>query len=96
MGLWLGGMGTILGAVNFVTTIICMRAPGMTMFWMPMFIWNTLVTSLLVLMIFPVLAAALLALEADRKLGAHVFDISHGGRSFTSTCSGSSATQRST
>jgi cytochrome c oxidase subunit 1 len=79
MGLWLGGMGTILGAVNFITTIICMRAPGMTMFRMPMFAWNTLVTSLLILMIFPVLAAALLALEADRKLGAHVFDIAHGG-----------------
>ncbi len=79
MGLWMGGMGTILGAVNFVTTIICMRAPGMTMFRMPIFVWNTLITSLLVLIIFPILAAALLALEADRKLGAHVFDISHGG-----------------
>ncbi|HNM96688.1 MAG TPA: cytochrome c oxidase subunit I [Marmoricola sp.] len=79
MGLWMGGLGTILGGVNFVTTIICMRAPGMTMFRMPVFVWNTLITSLLVLIIFPILAAALLALEADRKLGAHVFDISHGG-----------------
>jgi len=79
MGLWMGGLGTILGGVNFVTTIICMRAPGMTMFRMPIFVWNTLITSLLVLIIFPILAAALLALEADRKLGAHVFDISHGG-----------------
>ncbi len=79
MGLWLGGLGTILGGVNFITTIICMRAPGMTMFRMPIFTWNTLVTSLLVLMIFPILAAALLALEADRAFGAHVFDTSHGG-----------------
>ena len=79
MGLWLAGLGTILGAVNFVTTIICMRAPGMTMFRMPIFTWNTLVTSLLVLIAFPILAAALLSLEADRKLGAHVFDASHGG-----------------
>jgi cytochrome c oxidase subunit I len=79
MGLWLAGLGTILGAVNFITTIICMRAPGMTMFRMPIFTWNTLVTSLLVLMAFPILAAALLALEADRLLGAHVFDPSHGG-----------------
>ncbi len=79
MGLWLGGLGTILGAVNFITTIICMRAPGMTMFRMPIFTWNTLVTSLLVLMVFPILAAALLALEADRALGAHVFDAAHGG-----------------
>ena len=79
MGLWLAGLGTILGAVNFVTTIICMRAPGMTMFRMPIFTWNTLVTSLLVLIAFPILAAALLALEADRKFGAHVFDANHGG-----------------
>jgi cytochrome c oxidase subunit I len=79
MGLWLAGLGTILGAVNFLTTIICMRAPGMTMFRMPIFTWNTLVTSLLVLIIFPIFAAALLALEADRQFGAHVFDTAHGG-----------------
>jgi cytochrome c oxidase subunit 1 len=79
MGLALSGLGTILGAVNFVTTIIGMRAPGMTMFRMPIFVWNVLLTSLMVLMAFPVLAAALLALEADRKLGAHVFDTANGG-----------------
>jgi cytochrome c oxidase subunit 1 len=79
MGLYLAGLGTILGAVNFITTIICMRAPGMTMFRMPIFTWNTMVTSLLVLMVFPVFGALLLALEADRLLGAHVFDPSHGG-----------------
>ena len=79
MGLWLAGLGTILGAVNFITTIICMRAPGMTMFRMPMFVWNTLITSLLVLIAFPVLAGALLSLEADRQFGAHVFDTAHGG-----------------
>jgi cytochrome c oxidase subunit 1 len=79
MGLYLAGLGTILGAVNFITTIICMRAPGMTMFRMPIFVWNTLVTSLLALMVFPVFGALLLELEADRKLGAHVFDPVHGG-----------------
>ncbi|MCW2945603.1 MAG: cytochrome c oxidase, subunit [Actinoallomurus sp.] len=79
MGLVLSGLGTILGGVNFVTTIFCMRAPGMTMFRMPIFTWNVLLTSVLVLMAFPVLAAALLALEADRKLGAHVFDAANGG-----------------
>src|SRR5262245_22220310 len=79
MGLAFSGFGTILGAVNFITTIICMRAPGMTMFRMPVFCWNILLTSVLVLMAFPVLAAALLALEADRKLGAHVFDSATGG-----------------
>ena len=78
-GLALGGFGTILGAVNFITTIICMRAPGMTMFRMPVFTWTILITSILVLMAFPVLAAALLALGADRQLGAHVFDPQNSG-----------------
>jgi len=78
-GLGLSGFGTILGAVNFITTIITMRAPGMTMFRMPIFTWNILVTSLLVLMAFPVFAAAILALGADRTLGAHVYDASNGG-----------------
>jgi cytochrome c oxidase subunit 1 len=79
MGLALSGFGTILGGVNFVTTILCMRAPGMTMFRMPIFTWNVLVTSILVLIAFPVLAGALLCLESDRKLGTHVFDASNGG-----------------
>jgi cytochrome c oxidase subunit 1 len=78
-GLALSGFGTILGAVNFITTIITMRAPGMTMFRMPIFVWNALVTSILVIMAFPVLAAALLALGADRTLGAHIFDAANGG-----------------
>ncbi|MFE0731322.1 cytochrome c oxidase subunit I [Streptomyces antibioticus] len=79
MGLALAGFGTILGAVNFITTIIGMRAPGMTMFRMPIFVWNTLFTSILILMAFPVLAAALLVLEADRRFGAQVFDAASGG-----------------
>jgi cytochrome c oxidase subunit 1 len=79
MGLALAGFGTILGSVNFITTIICMRAPGMTTFRMPIFTWNVLLTSVLVIMVFPVLAAALFALEADRKFGAHVFDAANGG-----------------
>ncbi len=79
MGLWMAGLGTILGAVNFVTTIFCMRAPGLTMFRMPIFTWNILVTSLLVLIAFPIFAGALLALEADRLLGAHIFDAANGG-----------------
>ncbi len=78
-GLALAGFGTILGAVNFITTIITMRAPGMTMFRMPIFTWNTLITSLLVLMAFPPLAAALFALGADRRLGAQIFNPENGG-----------------
>ena len=78
-GLALGGFGTIMGGVNFVTTILTMRAPGMTMFRMPVFTWNTLVTSILIIMCFPPLAAALFALGADRRFGAHIFDPANGG-----------------
>ncbi|WP_406389069.1 cytochrome c oxidase subunit I [Streptomyces sp. NBC_00211] len=79
MGLAVSGLSTILGAVNFIATIVCLRAPGMTVFRMPIFTWNVLFTSILALLAFPVLTAALLVLEADRKLGAHVFDAAYGG-----------------
>ena len=79
VGLVISGLGTILGAVNMITTVLTLRAPGMTMFRMPVFTWNIMVTSLLVLMVFPILAAALLALAADRHLGAHVYDPATGG-----------------
>ena len=78
-GLTIGGLGTILGAVNMATTVICLRAPGMTLFRMPIFTWNIFVTSILILMVFPILAAALLGLVIDRKLGAHLFDPANGG-----------------
>ena len=78
-GLALSGFGTILGAVNFITTIVTMRAPGMTMFRMPIFVWNSLVTSILVLMAFPVLAAALFALGSDRVFGSHLYNVQAGG-----------------
>ncbi len=78
-GLALAGFGTILGAVNFITTIVCMRAPGMTMFRMPIFTWTALITSLLVLIVFPILAAALFALGGDRRFGMHIFDAENGG-----------------
>ncbi len=79
LGLTMGGLGTILGAVNFITTIFCMRAPGMTMFRMPIFSWTTFITSVLVLMCFPILAAALVVLEIDRKFGTVVFAPENGG-----------------
>ena len=79
VGLAISGLGTILGAVNMITTILTLRAPGMTMFRMPIFTWNILVTSLLVILVFPLLAAALFALAADRLLGAHVYDPATGG-----------------
>ncbi|MFF5765544.1 aa3-type cytochrome oxidase subunit I [Streptomyces tanashiensis] len=79
MGLALSGFGTILTSVNFLATIVGMRAPGMTMFRMPIFTWNVLFTAILVLAAFPVLAAALLVLEADRRLGSVVFQPENGG-----------------
>ncbi|MEU5916427.1 cytochrome c oxidase subunit I [Streptomyces sp. NPDC047141] len=79
MGLALSGFGTILTSVNFLATIVGMRAPGMTMFRMPIFTWNVLFTAVLVLVAFPVLAAALLVLEADRRLGSVVFQPENGG-----------------
>jgi cytochrome c oxidase subunit 1 len=79
MGLIVAGLGTILGAVNFTTTIMCLRAPGMIMFRMPLFTWMILVTAFLILLAFPVLTAALFGLEMDRHLGAHVFDPANGG-----------------
>jgi cytochrome c oxidase subunit 1 len=79
MGLILAGLGTILGAVNFTTTIICLRAPGMTMFRMPIFCWNILATAILILIAFPVLTAGLFGILTDRHLGTHVFDPANGG-----------------
>ena len=79
IGLAIGGLGTILGAVNFITTIFTMRAPGMVMFRLPIFTWTILLTSVLVLMAFPVLAASLIVLQVDRSFGAQVFEAANGG-----------------
>jgi cytochrome c oxidase subunit 1 len=79
MGVVLTGMSGILTAVNVITTVFALRAPGMSMFRMPIFTWNQLVTSVLVLIAFPVLTAAGAMLFADRHLGAHIYDPAHGG-----------------
>jgi cytochrome c oxidase subunit 1 len=79
VGLIISGLGTILGAVNIITTILTMRAPGMTMFRLPIFVWNMLFTGVLVLLAFPVLAATLAALAADRHLNSHIFAAETGG-----------------
>ncbi|WP_240686870.1 cytochrome c oxidase subunit I [Amycolatopsis suaedae] len=78
-GLIVSGLGTILATVNLITTIVCLRAPGMTMWRMPLFTWNILFTGVLILAAFPILTAALFGLLADRHLGAHVFDPASGG-----------------
>lgn len=79
LGLGISGFGSILGGVNFITTILTMRAPGLTMWRMSIFTWNTLVTSIIVILIFPVLAAAMFGLAADRIFGTHVYGIETGG-----------------
>jgi cytochrome c oxidase subunit 1 len=81
VGLILIAAASLLGSINFITTIFKMRAPGMTMFRLPIFVWNTLVTSLLGLLAIPVLAAALILLFIDRNLGGSFFDPAHGGNS---------------
>ncbi len=78
-GLLLTGSSGILGAVNFIATIFTLRAPGMTMFRMPIFTWNMLVTALLIMLTFPILTAALAMLFLDRTLGAGFFDPTQGG-----------------
>ncbi len=79
MGLVLIGTSSILGAVNFLVTIFKMRAPGMTMFRMPILVWTVLVTSVLVLMATPVFTSALIMLFIDRNYGGHFFDPATGG-----------------
>ncbi|MBF6172042.1 aa3-type cytochrome oxidase subunit I [Nocardia blacklockiae] len=79
LGLAVSGLGTILGGVNMITTVVCLRCPGMTLFRMPIFTWNIVVTSILILLAFPILTAALMALAYDRHLGGHIYDAANGG-----------------
>jgi len=84
MDLWiiavlLLGISSTIGAANFLVTMFRMRAPGMTMFRMPIFCWNVLVTSVLVLLATPVLASALVMLFIDRNFGGSFFDPNGGG-----------------
>jgi cytochrome c oxidase subunit 1 len=79
VGLIVSGLGTILAAVNMITTVITLRAPGMTLFRMPIFTWNIVATSILVLLAFPVLTSALAVLWIDRHLKAQVFEPQNGG-----------------
>jgi cytochrome c oxidase subunit 1 len=79
VGLAIAGLGTILGSVNMVATVICLRAPGMTMFRLPIFTWNILATAVLALLAFPILTSALLVLWVDRHLGGQVYAPQNGG-----------------
>ncbi len=82
--LWVGaliltGFSAIFTGVNLVATIFYLRAPGMTMFRMPIFTWNMLVTGILILLAFPVLTAGLVMLYCDRHFGTHIYDANGGG-----------------
>ncbi len=79
VGVLLIGTSSILGAINFLVTIFKMRAPGMTMFRMPIMVWTVLVTSTLTLLATPVLTSALIMLFIDRNYGGHFFDPASGG-----------------
>ncbi len=79
IGLLLTGFSGVFTGINVITTVLTMRAPGMSMFRLPIFCWNMVVTSVLVLMAFPVLTAASVMLFADRHFGAHIFDPAAGG-----------------
>jgi cytochrome c oxidase subunit 1 len=79
IGLLVMGAASVAGALNFVVTIINMRAPGMTMMRMPVFVWMTLITSILLVLAFPVITVGLIELTMDRNFGTHFFIPSEGG-----------------
>lgn len=73
------GAGTLLSGINFVVTILKMRCPGMTLMKMPIFVWASLVTVILVLFAFPILTATTAMLATDRLLDTKIFTASYGG-----------------
>jgi cytochrome c oxidase subunit 1 len=79
LGLIVSGVGTVAGGVNFLATILGMRAPGMTLRKVPFFVWTMLWTAVLMLVAIPPLTAALVMVIFDRQLGAHFFDAQNGG-----------------
>jgi cytochrome c oxidase subunit I len=79
MGLQILGVASLAAAVNFFVTIVNMRAPGMTMMRMPMFVWMSFITQILLLLAFPVIAVALILLMFDRFFGTHFFIPTGGG-----------------
>lgn len=73
------GLSSIIGSINIITTILNMRAPGMTLMKMPMFVWTWLITAYLLVAVMPVLASAVTMLLTDRHFGTHFFDAAGGG-----------------
>ena len=79
LGVHLAGASSILGSINFIVTTLNMRAPGMTLFKMPLFVWAMLVTAWLQLIVTPVLAGAVTILLTDRNFGTSFFNMAGGG-----------------
>lgn len=79
LALQLSGIGTLMTGVNFITTIIKMRAPGMTLMKMPMFSWSILITNIIIVFAFPVLTVALALMMFDRQFGTKFFAMQDGG-----------------
>jgi len=79
IGLLVMGAASVAGALNFTVTIINLRAPGMTMMRMPVFVWMTLITSILLILAFPVITVGLIELVMDRNFGTHFFIPTGGG-----------------
>lgn len=79
LGLQLLGVASIAAALNFIVTIINLRAPGMTMMRLPVFTWMTLITSFLIILSFPAITIALVEVMFDRQFGTNFFEVSNGG-----------------
>ncbi|MEJ2484737.1 MAG: cytochrome c oxidase subunit I [Anaerolineales bacterium] len=79
LGILLLGLATTIGSINFIVTIIQLRAPGMTLTDMPLFVWTTFVTSFLAVFSLPSLTTAVLLLLLDRQLGSHFYNVAEGG-----------------
>lgn len=79
MGILMLGLATTVGSINFIVTIIQLRAPGMTLTKLPLFVWTTFVTSFLAVFSLPSLTTAVLLLLLDRQLGSHFYNTAEGG-----------------
>ncbi|MDB5052941.1 MAG: cytochrome c oxidase subunit [Bacilli bacterium] len=79
VGLQIAGIGTLIGGINFLVTIINMRAPGMTFMRMPLFTWTAFITSALVLFAFPAITVGLVELMFDRMFHGNFFEVGKGG-----------------